>query len=203
MTTVESSKITMRRENVPDQYRKVPNSIHDYIELGLISGNDLIVYLRLYKLFNDSIGYAFPTIDQLEVYTNLSRGTLTEAIKKLVAVGLIKKGQGYKGNNVYVVYKPLEQAELYKQVPDMVERLQSKKIKKNIQAERDKQRLQQFKESIEEQEQEFKAVRIEPRVESYKVDSTAKKYTDEEIVELTKDMSFEEYRQFMREQNLM
>src|SRR3954471_18093999 len=60
-----------------------------FIFRAYISGNDLIVYLRLYKLYSQEYGYAFPTINQLIVMTNLSRGTLNESLKTLESVGLI------------------------------------------------------------------------------------------------------------------
>jgi predicted transcriptional regulator len=196
MTKVKNSKITMTKENVPDNFTKVPDSIHNFIELGLISGNELIVYLIMCRLFNENYGYAFPTIDQLEVMTNLSRGTLIQALKNLEAVGLIEKAKGYRGNNVYVVFKPLDQNELYRQVPEKVELLKEKKIKKNAQVEQNKLRLRQYKESLD--ENEIKAVKIVPKLESNKVETVVKTDTPEEIEEITKDMSFEELVRFTK-----
>ncbi|QFT88079.1 hypothetical protein FIU87_05460 [Bacillus sp. THAF10] len=130
MIRIKSSDVTCKG-NVSANFISVPDDIFNYIELGLITGNDLTVFIKLLDLYNLDYGYAYPTIDQLEVMTKLSRSTLTESLKKLEYVGLIKKAKGRKGNNVYGVYKPLKKDELYEQVPDLLLKLEKKRRRKN------------------------------------------------------------------------
>ena len=116
--------------NVTENFIMTPAELFDYIELGLITDTDLVVYLKLYDLYNVSEGYAFPTIPQLMIYTRKgSKSTINNSIKRLEEVGLIRKLKSNRGNNVYRVFKPLLQAELYKQVPERVEKLQQDRDK--------------------------------------------------------------------------
>ncbi|MBS7719126.1 DNA-binding protein, partial [Vibrio cholerae] len=80
---------------------------------------------KLLQLYNPNYGYAFPTIDQLRSYTRTgSKATIHSSIRRLCEVGLIKKGKTSGGNNIYVVYKPLDTVDLYNAVPDKVEQFE-------------------------------------------------------------------------------
>jgi predicted transcriptional regulator len=146
MTTIKSSGIRCKG-SVKDNFEAVPSSIYNYIELGLISGNDLVVYLRLYQLDNNIYGYSYPTIEDLMIMTNLSKKTIIESLRNLESVGLIKKDKSkiFPNKNIYFVYKPLDQSELYTQVPEKVKELEEKKIKLGLLAEQDKERLHEYK----------------------------------------------------------
>jgi predicted transcriptional regulator len=89
------------------------------------------------------------------------KDTIDKSIDRLVEVGLLEKAKGYKGNNIYRVYKPLERSELYKYVPDMVKELNAKKIKLGLQAEQEKARLQIWQQ--EQQEKEIEARQVVPQ----------------------------------------
>ncbi|WP_460230459.1 helix-turn-helix domain-containing protein, partial [Bacillus cereus] len=104
---------------------QVPAELFDYIQLGLITHTDMVIYIKLLQLYNPNYGYAFPTIDQLRSYTRTgSKATIHSSIRRLCEVGLIKKGKTSGGNNIYVVYKPLDTVDLYNAVPDKVEQFE-------------------------------------------------------------------------------
>jgi predicted transcriptional regulator len=130
---------------VESNFNKVPDSIFNYVELGLISGNDLMVWIKLYQFDNNQLGYAFPSLPQLMICTNLSKGTLLKSIANLEKVDLIKKEKIKVFNsNIYFVFKPLEKDELYQLSPSEVEQLRIKKQKYSKIAEHDKERLQEW-----------------------------------------------------------
>jgi predicted transcriptional regulator len=167
MTIVKSSGVICKG-NVGENYEKLPVSLFNYVELGLITQNELVVYLRLYQFYNEDYGYAFPTIEQLIIMTNLGKTTVHNCLDNLEKVGLIKKAKSTKfpNKNIYIVFKPLEREELYNYVPDKVQQLEEKKIKLGLQAEQDKARLQQYQQSKQEIEQrEIEARQIVPKVE--------------------------------------
>jgi predicted transcriptional regulator len=113
MTKVKCSEIICKG-NVEGNFITVPAGIYDYLELGLISTKDLTIYIKLLDLYNQDYGYAFPTISQLRRMSGIkSKTTVDKCLDKLENVGLIKRGKAKKGNNVYVVYKPLKKSELY------------------------------------------------------------------------------------------
>lgn len=154
--------------NVEGNFEQVPMELFDYIQLGLITHTDLVVYMKLLQFYNPDYGYAFPTIDQLMIYTNIKgKTTVHTSIKRLGEVGLIQKSKGSWGNNVYVVYKPLSKEELYNAVPDRVEQVrefESKLMKISV---HDKARLQQHlqnKQMTEQQAQQIQARQYIPLV---------------------------------------
>lgn len=159
MTKLKSSEIIWK-ENIEKPFVSVPASIFHFIELGLISGNDFLLYTKLIDQYNTELGYAYPTYDQLEVITNSSRDTINKSLAKLEELGLIEKRKGYKGNNVYYVYKPLDKEELYSLLPEKVEKLVQKRIQKNIKGERDKQRLRDW--VPPKKEKEIQAIQVIP-----------------------------------------
>lgn len=130
--------------NVEGNFIMTPAELFDYLELGIITDTDLVTYLKLLDLYNVKEGYAFPTIPQLMSYTNKgSKSTINSSIKRLEEAGLIQKRKTPRGNNVYLVFKPLPQADLYKQVPERVAELQRNREKLMKMNEFDKLRRQQ------------------------------------------------------------
>jgi predicted transcriptional regulator len=129
--------------NVEKNYEQVPHSIFRYLELGLISGNDLSVYLLLLKNDNKEIGYAFPTTPQLAIWTGISKRTVITAITNLELVGLIRveKVPGFPNKNRYNVYLPNEKEVLEKLVPQLKAELDQKIMKLGLEADQDRQRL--------------------------------------------------------------
>ncbi|WP_338447753.1 hypothetical protein R4Z09_16015 [Niallia oryzisoli] len=93
--------------------------------------------------------------------------TIHKYLKTLEQVGLIQKSKTSRGNNVYVVYKPLGKNELYGHFPDKVEQLQEFEKKLMNTAEHDKERYQlnqQKKEYQEHREQKIQARQIVPKI---------------------------------------
>ncbi|MFF2290481.1 helix-turn-helix domain-containing protein [Peribacillus butanolivorans] len=130
--------------NVEKNYEKVPMELFDYVQLDLISHTDLVVYMKLYQYYNVEIGYAYPTIPQLMFLTGIGgKSTIHKSLKNLETVGLIQRGKTLKGNNIYVVYKPLDTAELYESVPDKVVKLRERETDLVAMAENDKERFHQ------------------------------------------------------------
>jgi predicted transcriptional regulator len=143
ITKIKSTGIICKG-NVKKNYEKVPMEVFDYIQLGLITHTDLAVYMKLYQYYNEEIGYAYPTVAQLMIQTNIKgKATITNSFEKLERVGLIQRGKGNRGNNIYVVYKPLDKAELYECVPDKVVKFKKRESELLKMAENDKERFHQ------------------------------------------------------------
>lgn len=156
--------------NVEGYYEQVPMALYEYIQLDLISHTDLVIYVKLLQLYNPDYGYAFPTVTQLMIYTRIgSKSTIHNSFDNLEKVGLLKKGKASRGNNIYVVFKPLDKAELYRLVPDKVEQLEEFETKISKTAGQDKVRYQQHKQQKEQemkQQPEIQAKQIVPKMEN-------------------------------------
>lgn len=131
------------KDKLVNSFEQVPSTIYSYLEFGLISGNELAVYLMLIKNDNTEIGYAFPTTEQLAIWTGLGDKTVKNATKKLQEVGLIKKEKayGYANKNIYYVQLPHEKEELIKQAPHLLDELEQREMKSRLKAEQNLQRL--------------------------------------------------------------
>lgn len=195
-TTVTKIKGTENacKGNLNGNFEQVPMELFDYIQLGLITHTDLVVFVKLLQLYNPKHGYAYPTIEKLMIETHIKgKATVHNSLKRLGEVGLIQKGKASWGNNTYVVYKPLSKAELYKRVPDKVEQFkefESKLMKISV---HDKERFQQHlqdKQMREQQEQQIQTRQVIPTVEQrVNNESTDTEYNDflpEEIEMLRK-----------------
>lgn len=187
---------------IKDHFRIVPDTIFIYRELGLISGNGIFLWMKLLQLDNsDEGGYAFPTIDQLEVYCNLKRSTIIKLLKNLENVGLIRiaKSNKFPNKNIYFVYLPLERQELEKQVPELFEKLEQK-IKKSVNiASNDKKRFEEYKQNQHDKElQAASIVTILTYNEQTNDDNKEESTIQDNLEEDTKDMSFEEFARYMK-----
>lgn len=146
-STVKSSAIICKG-NIDDNFEILPHDLFNYLELGLINHTDFVVFMKLTQFYNATYGYAFPTIPQLMIYTQIgSKHTINHSIKNLVGVGLLKKGKTGNSNNVYRTYKPLNKVDLYKQVPQKVQELYEIQKKLLGTGESDKVRWEQFKQN--------------------------------------------------------
>lgn len=166
VTVIQGTGIICKGNLNAGEFEMFPNMLFDYIQLGLLTHTDLVVYMKLHQLYNENYGYAFPTIEQLMVYTRTgSKATLHASLKRLCEFGLIQKRKASGGNNVYVVYKPLDKRELYECVPNKVEQFkefESKLVKISV---HDKERFQQHlqnKQMREQQEQQIQARQFMP-----------------------------------------
>lgn len=127
-------------------FEPIPPSIYNYARLGLISGNDFLIYSLLLKYTNLEVGYAYPTTKQIALATGISDATAKTALKNLEKVGLIRirKATGFANKNIFYVDMPLEKEELEYQVPHLVEAFQEKEGNLQREAMTDKERLQQL-----------------------------------------------------------
>jgi len=121
MLEVKSSEIICKG-NLEGNFVQVPMDLFSYLELGLISKTDAVVYIKLLDLFNENYGYAYPTISQLRMMTNTrSKSTMDNTLDSLERVGLVKRlNLSGRMNNAYIVYKPLNKNELLQYLPDEV-----------------------------------------------------------------------------------
>jgi predicted transcriptional regulator len=148
--TNHASKIkgtdTRCKGNVEKNFEQVPHSIFNYLALGLISGNDLAVYIMLLKNDNNQKLYAYPTVNQLAIWTGINPRTVKAATKKLELVGLVRKEKapGYANKNRYYVNLPHENEVLEKIVPELKAELDLKISKLEKEAENDKQRIENW-----------------------------------------------------------
>ncbi|MEB9820427.1 transcriptional regulator [Bacillus cereus] len=168
VTKIKGTEITCKG-NVEGNFEQVPMQLFDYIQLGLITHTDLVVYVKLLQLYNHNEGYAFPTIAQLRVYTRIgSKDTIDKSLDRLGGAGLIKIGKSPKfpKKNIYYVYMPLERDELYKRVPEKFEQFKKFESKLVKIAEHDKERYQQHqldKQEREQLEQQIQAKQVVPK----------------------------------------
>lgn len=140
--------------NVSGNFEQVPMDLFNYVQLELITHTDFVVYVKLLQLYREEYGYAYPTIKQLMVITRVgSNATIHNSLNSLVAIGLIKKSKTKRGNNVYIIYKPLSKDELHKIFPkklDMFLEFEAKQFDISVQ---DKERLIQHKTNKQQPEQ--------------------------------------------------
>nr|WP_235701431.1 transcriptional regulator [Bacillus altitudinis] len=143
VTKIKGTEVNCKG-NVEGNFEQVPMQLFDYIQLKLITHTDLVVYVKLLQRYNENYSYAFPTIEHLMIDTRIcSKATIHNSLKRLDEVRLIQKYKGNRGNNVYVVYKPLNKTELYKCVPDKVDQFKEFESKLVKTAKHDKGRFQQ------------------------------------------------------------
>lgn len=158
--------------NVKGNFEMLPMEIFNYIELGMISHTDLVVYVKLLQFYNVEKGYAYPTVPQLMLHTGKGgKMTIHKSLKTLEEVGLIKTAKSYNfpNKNIYYVFLPLERDELYKCVPDKVEQLYVSKAKLLNTAQYDKERYKQY---LNKQEQEKTELRLEVKQGVPKMETT-------------------------------
>ncbi|OTX92581.1 transcriptional regulator [Bacillus thuringiensis serovar londrina] len=174
VTKIKGTGITCKGNLKAGEFEMFPNMLFDYIQLGMITHTDLIVYMKLLQLYNENYGYAFPTIEKLMVYTRIGgKSTIHNSLKRLGEVELIQKGKASWGNNIYVVYKPLSKTELYKRVPDKVEQFKEFESKLIKISDHDKERFHQHlqdKQMREQQEQQIQARQVIPKEETVPYD---------------------------------
>ena len=162
MQEIKSSGIYCKG-NVTENFEMLPSSLFKYLELGVIKQSEFVLYVKLLQLYNVDYNYAFPTITQLMIYTGIgSKATVHKSIDTLEKVGLIGKFKSVRGNNNYVVFKPLDEEELCESVPTEVEKFLVRSNSLLNVAKEDKRRLEEYKEKIEAQEELIQAKQIIP-----------------------------------------
>ncbi|RHW36669.1 transcriptional regulator [Lysinibacillus yapensis] len=144
MVAMRSSNVICKDNLKPGEFELFPIQLNFYLQLELIKHVDISVYMKLLQLYNREEGYAFPTIARLMVDLKIGgKATIDNSLDRLEKSGLIEKAKGYRGNNIYYVYKPLDKYELNKLLPEKVVKYKEfeEKILKN--ANLDKVRYQQ------------------------------------------------------------
>jgi DNA-binding MarR family transcriptional regulator len=114
----------------------------------------------------------FQPFHKLMIYAGVgSKVTVHRSVNTLEKVGLIQRSRTNRGNNIYVVYRPLSKSELYSLVPDKVKELKENEEKLIKINEDDKERYQHHQQ-LKEQQPEIPAKQIvpkaEPKIESVK-----------------------------------
>ncbi len=104
--------------------------------------------------------------------------------------GLIQKYKGNRGNNVYVVYKPLNKTELYKCVPHKVDQFKEFESKLVKTAKHNKERFQQHLQDKQlrkrkQQEQQIQTRQVISTVDQL-VNNESKDFSPEDIELLRK-----------------
>jgi len=124
--------------------------LSNYLKLGLISSNDLNVYLFLLKHDNDKHGYAYPNVAYIALETGIGEKTVKKCTNNLEQVGLIRKSKyvNHPNKNIYFVDLPLSEEALFSQVPELVENFKLKKSKVECNAVIDKSRLTEYVASV-------------------------------------------------------
>ncbi|MFD2923881.1 hypothetical protein [Halobacillus naozhouensis] len=113
-----------------DYFVKMPSDLMNYVHVPGYKPQFNYLYTILVDFYNADMGYAYPTEYQLSRrYGVKAVKTIREHLRFLERVGLIKIVKP-RANKVYVPYKPLTQAELFKRCPEA-----SKSYNEFIQAE--------------------------------------------------------------------
>ncbi|MDG4655546.1 transcriptional regulator [Ectobacillus antri] len=169
ITTIKGTGIICKGNLKGGEFEMFPTMLFDYVQLGLITHTNLVVYVKLLQLYNENYGYAFPTIPQLMIYTRIrSKATIHHSLDTLEEVGLIQRSKKSGGNNIYVVYKPLSKTELYSFFPDKTKKLKEDEEKLMKTAEHDKERYQQHQQQKEQvQEQQIQAEQVVPNFDTF------------------------------------
>ena len=84
------------------------------------NANTALVHTYLIKNYRKDKGYSYPTLDELELTLNISRGTVDTALDTLLEFGLINKEKHpYFGNNVYTFNEPIHSMdEFFEKYPE-------------------------------------------------------------------------------------
>ncbi|MCQ6521710.1 MULTISPECIES: helix-turn-helix domain-containing protein [Bacillus] len=170
VTNIKGTEIICKGNLNAGEFEMFPNMLFDYIQLGLITHTDLVVYMKLLRRYNHEHGYAFPTIERIMIETHIKgKATVHNSLKRLGEVGLIQKSKASWGNNTYVVYKPLSKTELYTHVPDKVTKFKEFESKLIKISDHDKERFHQHlqdNQKREQQEQQIQARQVIPKEET-------------------------------------
>lgn len=123
-----------------------------YQYLSGFDADAVLVYLLIVDLYNESFGYAFPTLYNISIQLNMKNHRRDKALKTLEKYGLIETWKMDSGNKVYIPKEPLPLKEFVNQYPEALSNYE--KLLKQIdgQRERDKKKKQK-KRNKKQQEQ--------------------------------------------------
>ncbi|MGN4425971.1 hypothetical protein ACTFQN_19360 [Bacillus cereus group sp. MYBK30-1] len=101
------------------------------------------------------------------IYTRIgSKATIHQSLNTLEDIGLIQRGKTNRGNNIYVVYKPLSKNELSRLFPDNAKKLKADEEKLMNMNEYDKERYHLHQLNKQVQQQQIQAKQVIPKVET-------------------------------------
>lgn len=88
------------------------------------NANTALVHTFLVKNYRTDKRYSYPTLDEMELTLNLSRGAVDAALDTLLEIGLINKEKHpYFGNNTYTFNEPIHsKEEFFEKFPEARER---------------------------------------------------------------------------------
>lgn len=113
-----SGQVFDKKENGEGEFFvKMPSDLINYVHVPGYMPEYSYLYTILVDYFNSDLGYAYPTEWQLSRKYGKSIKTVRGHLRKLEEVGLIKIAKPY-ANKLYIPYKPLSQAELFKECPE-------------------------------------------------------------------------------------
>lgn len=97
---------------------KTPSNLFNYVHVPGYKPEYSYLYSIIIDYFNSDLGYAYPTEWQIaRKYGKKDVKTVRTHLRFLESVGLLKIAKPY-GNKLYIPYKPLNQAELFKACPE-------------------------------------------------------------------------------------
>lgn len=96
---------------------KMPSDLINYVHVPDYRPEYSYLYAIIVDYFNPDLGYAYPTEWQISRKYGKGIKTVRTHLRFLESVGLIKIAKPY-ANKLYIPYKPLSQAELFKACPD-------------------------------------------------------------------------------------
>jgi predicted transcriptional regulator len=136
------------KDNVKENFEQLPASLNNYVRFGLIKPNDVYTYFLLMQYDNTKYGYAWPSIETLQMDCGgASDGTIRKSLKRLVNAGLVRKEKSkvYANKMIYYVDLPLATEELKVIVSEQSKAYNDYREKLLNRAEMSKERLNQLK----------------------------------------------------------
>lgn len=120
----------------------LPSDSKHYVHHPRMGAEKLFLYQLIIDYYNEEVGHAFPSIDQLALHYGKSHETTRKHIEDLKAVGLID----YPEKGYYVPLQPLKSDDFYAEFPEAWSRY--KKNYDAIQKRKDKSkvRMQEWRE---------------------------------------------------------
>lgn len=131
--TEEVQKALPYGKNYDGGWAAMPNEFMMFYMLHpKFNANTALVHTYLVKNYRTDKKYSFPTLDEMELTLNISRGTVDTALDTLLELGLINKTtHPYFGNNVYTFNEPIRNIdEFMEKYPDAKKRYDRQRVRR-------------------------------------------------------------------------
>jgi DNA-binding PadR family transcriptional regulator len=135
------------KDKVKENFEQLPASLNNYVRFDLIKPNDVYTYFLLLQYDNATYGYAWPSIEWLQMDCGgASDGTIRKSLKRLVSAGLVRrmKSKDYANKMIYYVDLPLAKEALQRIVPEHSKAYEEYQEKMQDKAKMDRERLNQL-----------------------------------------------------------